>query len=146
MRLTGCLSLYAIVLFACGGGGGAQGGGSVGPVPTTAPTPIPISSPSTAPSTAPPGPILTSASVGLSFVAIGTQYAQTVTVSESGYKGAFTTTNGCANIVSVAEVNASTYSVTPTGVGTCAFSFVDSFGDTGSPIATQVTTSVVVGS
>jgi uncharacterized protein YceK len=70
------------------------------------------------------GPLGVSSSA-LSFIATG--LTQTLTVSDPGYTGAFTT-NGCSGIVTVTTATATTLNVTSAGGGTCALTVADSDG------------------
>jgi hypothetical protein len=78
----------------------------------TAPIPIPGNT----------GPLGVSSSA-LSFIATG--LTQTLTVSDPGYTGAFTT-SGCSGIVTVTTATATTLNVTSAGGGTCALTVADS--------------------
>jgi hypothetical protein len=105
-----------IVLAACGGGGG---GSSVA---------LPSTQPSAAPSNAP--------QASSNAVTFSSGTAQSVTVTESGYSGAFTESDTCnpltgqiAAIAAGASSSGSqTYAVTPVSAGTCAVTVSDSTG------------------
>lgn len=96
-------------------------------------------SPSPSPSPTPAGPIALSPS-SVSLLGLGASNAQTVTASETGYTGAFSSTGtACAGIATVA-VSGSTLTVTGVAAGSCAATITDSFNQTKS-LSITVTTS-----
>jgi len=112
--LLGSVALCALVT-ACGGGSSSS--------PNTTP-----------PTTAPTSPLVL-APTSLTFVAGGANAAQTVTVTETGYTGAFTETDTCSALATVTTQNASgpsaTYTVTPLAAGTCTITAHDTNGQKG---------------
>ena len=102
----------ALALVACGGGSSSSGGTSFGPPPTT-PSPVPTSA---------PGQTLTLSASSLSIIAAGATVP--VTVSESGYSGAFSVDAGACNGLATASPSSATgpsatISVTALAAGTC---------------------------
>ena len=97
------------------------------PAPTaTATGPTPTPTPSATPA---PGPIVLTPS-SLSFTSTGTAYNQTSTASETHYTGTFSSTaTTCGGIATIAAGGA-TFTVTPQGAGTCAFTISDTHGQT----------------
>jgi hypothetical protein len=85
----------------------------------------------TLPTTAPVAPLVL-APKSLAFSASGANAAQTVSVSETGYAGAFTETDTCSGIASVSPADGSgpsaTYTVTPLAAGTCTITIHDTNG------------------
>jgi hypothetical protein len=73
-----------------------------------------------------PGPIVATPS-SLTFAALGAAAAQTVTLSEAGYEGAFSLRTACT-IVSPVVLTESSYSITPLANGACALAFFDDNG------------------
>jgi hypothetical protein len=100
--------------------------GKVAPGVTASPTPTPspfsMSTPTPSPSPSPsasPSPVRLSPS-SLAFTSPGAP-AQTVTIAETGYAGAFTVdATGCAGIVTVVVApNTQSFTVTPVAAGSC---------------------------
>ena len=120
---------------------------SPSPMPTTTATPSPTPSPSPSPSPTPtptPGSVVL-ASATLAFLNIGSGFAQTSTVSQAAYGGAFTIgTTTCAGIAS-AVISGTTITVTPLGAGSCTYTVSGGSGQS-SPLAIGVTTATVGGS
>ncbi|MGA8839204.1 MAG: hypothetical protein WB491_01800 [Candidatus Aquilonibacter sp.] len=79
------------------------------------------------------------------FYAIGSAYAQTVTLSEVGYMGAFTAGTQCVGIVTVSPLSNTQLSIVPIAAGRCILTFSDSAGNQSVPIYVEVTTTQVVG-
>lgn len=114
------IGVFATALASCGGGGGAA---------------IPVSASPTAP------PIQASPT-SLAFEATGANFAQTITVTLTGYSGSFTANASlCANIATVAAgASSGTFVVTPTNPGTCAINFSSTNGTSiGVPITVTAT-------
>lgn len=81
----------------------------------------------------------------LNFVAVGSPYAQTFTVSESGYNGSFAITSHCDGTASVAAgTQPNSYIVTPLAVGACSIDATDA-NNTTATLNVQVTTTTVTG-
>ncbi len=101
------------------------------PAATATPTPAPTATPTPTPApTATPAPsALIASTSALIFGSTGASYAQTFTVSESGYSGPFTvqhTCNGVATVGSSSTQGPSTQiTVTPSAVGSCAITVND---------------------
>jgi hypothetical protein len=112
--LLGSVALCALVT-ACGGGSSSS--------PNTTP-----------PTTAPTSPLVL-APTSLTFVAGGANAAQTVTVTETNYTGAFTESDTCGTFATVSTQSASgpsaTYTVTPLAAGTCTITVHDANGQKG---------------
>lgn len=107
------------------------------PSPTATPSPVPTATPSPAPT--PAGPISLSPN-SVSLLGLGSSNAQTVTASETGYTGAFSSTGtACSGIATVA-VSGSTLTVTGIAAGTCSATISDPFNQTKS-LSITVTTS-----
>ena len=107
------------------------------PTPTPAPTGGPTSGPTTGPTTAPTtivGPLVLTPS-SLSFTSTGAAAAQTSTVTESGYAGAFTVSSENPAVATV-SISGSLITVTPTGPGTA---FIDVRGGLPGRITVTVT-------
>ncbi|HXM06701.1 MAG TPA: hypothetical protein VN936_04520, partial [Candidatus Acidoferrum sp.] len=51
----------------------------------------------------------------------------TFSASETGYTGAFTESDTCSGIASVAAGAAGSYTITPSGAGTCSVTITDSY-------------------
>jgi hypothetical protein len=104
---------------------------------SSAPSPTPTATPTPAPT--PAGPISLSPN-SVSLLGLGSSNAQTVTASETGYTGAFSSTGtACSGIATVA-VSGSTLTVTGIAAGTCSATITDSFNQTKS-LSITVTTS-----
>lgn len=120
MRL---IALAACALLAACGGGGGGGTGSLTP-PGQTPSPAPTVSPT-------PGP---SPQASQTSVAFQTGSAQSVSVTETGYTGAFTENDTCnplsgtiALITVQSNANGSaTYAIAPIAAGTCTVTVGDS--------------------
>jgi hypothetical protein len=136
-------------LAACGGGGGSSPQPPV-PTPTPAPTasPIPIATPFAC---AQPPPGFTYSPACSSFTNPGAA-AQSVTIAEAGYSGAFAIdpnstclTNGSGSgRASISPLSGTTFSVTPVAVGTCAFTLSDTNGHT-AQYTVQIASTTIVG-
>jgi hypothetical protein len=106
-------------------------------VPAGTPTPTPA--PSTAPTSAPQS--ITLSPTSLSFLATGSQYAQTFTATQSGNTSF--TTGGCTNVASVtANTNPAGFTVTPQNAGTCTITVTGSNNQTATLQVTVTTTTV----
>ena len=118
---------------------------SASPSPSLSPSPSPSPAPSPTPSPTPvPGPVVLAPST-LPFLNIGSGFAQTSTVSQAGYGGAFTIgTTTCAGIAN-AVISGTTITVTPVGAGSCTYTVSGGNGQS-SPLAISVTTTTVGGS
>jgi hypothetical protein len=103
------LALVIAVVFAGCGVGGSTG----------APHPAPTPTPSLSPIVATPS--------SLTFAALGAAAAQTVTLSEAGYEGAFSLRTACT-IVTPAVLTETSYSITPLANGACTLTFFDANG------------------
>ena len=134
---------FALIALLAGCGGG---GGSTLATPVTLPTTGASSTPS---ATATPPPPLAVSTQALSFSS-GT--AQNLTVTESGYSGAFTESDTCnpysgevASVVaSTSSAGSATYAVTPMGAGTCAITFTDASARTATVDVTVSTAAITV--
>jgi hypothetical protein len=84
----------------------------------------------------------------LSINGTGAGYAQSVYIQEAGYTGAFNENDTCTSIASVTPNTgagpAATFTVTPSGAGTCAAKFADTNGRTISVAITVTTTGFTV--
>ena len=82
----------------------------------------------------------------LSFDATGSTYATTFAITQTG-TGAFTETDTCSGIASVASVAwkapSATATVTPTAAGTCTITIKDAYGQS-KTVAVSVTTSGII--
>jgi hypothetical protein len=86
------------------------------------------------------GPVVLSPA-SLAFTAVGSGVAQRVTVSQSGYSGAFTIpSTTCSGIATIAPVNATTFSVTPVAAGTCDAEISGAQAKSSLPISATTTT------
>ncbi|MBV8154428.1 MAG: hypothetical protein JOY98_08405, partial [Candidatus Eremiobacteraeota bacterium] len=83
-----------------------------------------------------PGPVVVNPS-SLSFTATGAPNAQNVSVTQSGYSGAFTEIDDCAGAATVVKVNTTTYQVTPLADGSCTAVFTGGNAEV-SPLAISV--------
>jgi len=119
---------------------GAIYSSSVVAVPT--PTPSPSPSPTPTPT---PGPIVVSLK-SLDFLALGSQNAQTFTVSQANASGVFSVNaSNCTNIVSVSPASgAPPFTVTPVGAGECALAIGGDGGQTAILPISVTTSSVTV--
>jgi hypothetical protein len=116
------------------------------PVATATPTPVVTASPTPLPTATPTPAGVSLSPAALTFLAIGAGSAQTVTVSELKYSGAFTpSTTTCASIASIAPGPGSSFTVTPLGVGSCSFTISDA-GTNAATLSIGVTTTTVGGS
>jgi hypothetical protein len=90
-----------------------------------------------------PGPLTNPAS--FSFLATGQANAQTLTVSEPNYSGAFTVdSSSCAGVATVGTPQNNVYTVTPVAAGTCNAIITDP-NNGRSAVQIQVTTTGIVG-
>lgn len=134
------LALATSAVVAC------SGGGATTYVYITA---SPSSSPSASPTpTAPPSGVLSVNPTALSINGTGASYAQNVYVQETGYSGAFSESDNCTSIASVAPSSgagpAATFIVTPSGAGTCTATFADVNGNRVLVAVTVTTTGFAV--
>jgi hypothetical protein len=81
--------------------------------------PLPSPTPSLSPIVATPSSLL--------FSALGATSAQTVTLSELGYQGAFSLRTACT-IVSASVITEASYTITPLANGDCTLTFLDANG------------------
>lgn len=142
------------ILAACGGGG--SGGTSApisGPVPIplpsaqSSPTPASSAPPAVTPSPTPtPAPVQFSPTNTFNFNATGAQYAQSLTVTQSGYDGGFTPGTQCTGVVSVMTISPRQSSIVPIGPGTCMLQFANTLGEQVGAVYVQVTTTSIIGS
>jgi hypothetical protein len=91
----------------------------------------PSPSPSAVPSTSPSpgfGPIVASP-ISFAFLGTGSALAQTLTLTESNYAGAFSLKAPCAQ-TAVTQSTSTTFSIAPLANGSCALSFGDANGQT----------------
>jgi hypothetical protein len=117
----------AVTCAACGGGGGSSAPPVVvtaTPTATAAPTPVP---------TATPVPVLPQASA--TTIPFASNQPVTLTVTETGYAGAFSESDTCAPLTgAIATVHANatsgtaSYTVTPVGPGACSITVRDTAG------------------
>jgi hypothetical protein len=118
----------AVTCAACGGGGGGSSAPPVvataTPTATAAPTPVP---------TATPVPVLPQASA--TTIPFASNQPVTLTVTETGYAGAFGESDTCAPLTgTIATVHANatsgtaSYTVTPVGPGACSITVRDTAG------------------
>jgi hypothetical protein len=122
---------------------GACGGGSSAVAPTLTTTPSPS-----------PGGSVTSASPAASpsSLAFSSGTAQNVTVTESGYVGAFTESDTCSPYAGeiaavspgVRAAGSATYAVTPEAAGMCAITVTDSQGRAAAVDVTVSTAAITV--
>ena len=134
-----CAFTLVALLAACGGGS------STPLAPATAASTSPSPSPSASGGAGSPA-VSTST---LSFVSGA---AQNVTVTESGYSGAFTESDTCnpysGEIASIAagakSAGSATYAITPIGAGTCTITFADAAGHTTGVNVTVSTAAITV--
>ena len=113
--------------------------------PSASPSPSAAPSASASPTPTPvPGSVVLAPST-LPFLNTGSGFAQTSTVSQAAYGGAFTIgTTTCAGIAS-AVISGTTITVTPVGAGSCTYTVSGGNGQS-SPLAIGVTTTTVGGS
>ncbi|GAC1388630.1 MAG: hypothetical protein NVSMB31_02930 [Vulcanimicrobiaceae bacterium] len=118
------------------------------PAPTATPTPAPTATPTpVATATPTPAAIVLSPS-SLAFTALGSANAQTVTATETGYTGTFTSSS--ANCVSgsttiatlAASASGTQFTVTPVAAGTCSVDINDTSSHHTSLGITVTTTTV----
>lgn len=74
------------------------------------------------------GPVTVTPS-SLYFTATGSSYAKDVSVSQSGFSGAFDETNDCAGIATVVASTHTSYRITPVGNGACTVVFAGARGE-----------------
>jgi len=118
LAATGLSIVAAVMLSACGGGGG----GGVGTTPPV------TASPSSSPTNSPSVPQSSTSSI-----AFQSGTAQTFTIKETGYSGAFTESDTCnpltGQIASVTAVSntggAASYQVAPIAAGACTVTITD---------------------
>ncbi|MGC2243809.1 MAG: hypothetical protein WBA06_09305 [Candidatus Aquilonibacter sp.] len=92
-----------------------------------------------------PGSVMLSSS-SLAFTTIGASDAQTVTVKQSNYSGAFTASGTtCAGIATISAATAASFSVTPVAAGSCTFTITGGGGQSAA-LTIGVTTTTVGGS
>lgn len=129
--------LGAVPLSACGGGGTSS-------APLAPPTLAPSAQPS--PTPAPANPQASVASI-----AFNTNAATTFTVTESGYNGTFRESDTCnpltgeiaaVSAVASATAGSASYSVAPTGAGSCQITISDGAGQS-VPIPVTVSAAVI---
>ena len=119
-RLSAVPFVLAALVAGCGGGGGGTG------------NPPPVPKPQGSPSVAP-------AAVKITALAS----PATITVSETGYAGAFTTNaQPCAGIASIAAGSGGAYTITGLAPGSCAITVTDTFAQSVA-VPVSVTTSSV---
>jgi hypothetical protein len=78
------------------------------------------------PAPTPPGALAVKPT-SLTFIGTGAALATTFSASETGYTGAFTESDTCSGIASVAAGAAGSYTITPSGAGTCSVTITDSY-------------------
>jgi hypothetical protein len=138
--------LLFVALISCGGGGGG-GSSSTGSLPGGT---LPTNAPTIAPSQQPAETIVLAPTNVFDFYAVGGSYAQTITVSETGYAGTFTSVSAnpaasCSGILAVAALaSAGGFSLTPLAPGGCIFEFEDASRNESGPVYIEVTTSQVI--
>jgi hypothetical protein len=136
------LALCAL-LAACGGGGGSSynpSGPSGGQTPAPTPTPSPTSTPT--PAVAPQASQTT--------VTFSSGSAQNVSVTESGYTGAFHESDTCnplsgaiAGVAATSNGNGTaTYAITPLSAGVCNVTISDASGH-GTTISVSVASAAI---
>ena len=85
-------------------------------------------------------------SSSLAFTATGASNAQTVTVTQSNYSGAFVAHGtSCIGIATISAATAASFSVTPVAAGSCSFAITGGGGQNAS-LTVDVTTTTVGGS
>jgi hypothetical protein len=111
--------------------------------PTAAPTPVPTAVPTATPSpTPPPNPV---SNPSLSFLAAGAANAQKLTISESGYTGAYTATTSGGDPTTVAtSVSGNVITVTPQHQGGTTVIVTGGFGTTVSISAGVTITNITI--
>jgi hypothetical protein len=86
------------------------------------------------------------APASLSFDGIGSANAQSVTVSQAQYGGAFVASSTtCSDIATISSYSGRTFGITPVGAGTCSFVFTGE-GGASATLDIGVTTTAVSGS
>jgi hypothetical protein len=112
--------------------------------PTASPSPSP--SPTQSPTPAPTPGVVVISSTSLSFTNVGATYAQTVTMSQTHYSGAFqVTTANCSGIATVGSLTDASFTVTPVAAGSCTFTVTGTAGQSAT-LTIGVTTTSVTGS
>lgn len=92
-----------------------------------------------------PGAMKLSSSA-LAFTATGAANAQTVTATQVDYSGAFTASGtSCSGIATISPASGTSFTVTPVGAGTCAFTIAGASGASAT-LSIGVTTTTVGGS
>src|ERR1700730_9315760 len=115
------------------------------PTPTATPvgaTPTPTPTPTATP-TPGPAPVVVPAPTSLAFTGLGAPSAGSVSVTEAGYAGAFSETDSCAGIATVATASP-TFTVTPVAVGTCSIKISDTAQHSVAVPVTVTTSGLVV--
>ncbi len=143
--LRGCLwaapVACAILLGSC------TGASQVVALPQGSPSPA-APSPSPSPT---PGPVVLTPST-LTFIATGSSAAQSVTVAQTNFSGAFSAStaaagapNSCSGIATVAASSATAFLVTPVAAGTCSET-ISGGGGVSATLSISVATTSVGGS
>jgi hypothetical protein len=78
------------------------------------------------PAATPPGALVVKPA-SLTFIGTGAALATTFSASETGYTGAFTESDTCGGIAGVVAGAAGSYTITPSGAGSCNVTIADSF-------------------
>jgi hypothetical protein len=94
---------------------------------TPAPSPPVSPSPSPAPSSTPALSPIVASPISFAFLGVGASLAQTLTLSETNYAGAFSLKAGCAQ-AAVNQITNTTFSIAPASFGSCTLSFGDTNG------------------
>ncbi len=85
-------------------------------------------------------------SSSLAFTAAGTSNAQTVTVTQANYSGAFTASGTtCTGIATISAATAASFSIVPVAAGSCTFTITGGGGQNAT-LTIGVTTTTVGGS
>jgi len=90
--------------------------------------------------------VVTLSSSSLAFTATGASDAQSVTVTQVNYSGAFTpSTTNCTGIATISPASGTSFSVTPVAAGSCTFTIAGGGGQRAT-LTVGVTTTTVGGS
>ena len=89
---------------------------------------------------------MTLSATSLSFTEAGASDAQTVTVTQVNYSGAFTpATTTCSGIATISPTSGTSFTVTPVAAGSCTFTIAGGGGQSAT-LSVGVTTTTVGGS
>jgi hypothetical protein len=116
----------------------------VGATPTPTPTATPVGATPTPTPTATPAPApVVPNPTSLALTGLGASFAGSVSVTESGYGGAFSENDSCAGIATVATASP-TFTVTPVAAGNCSITILDSVQHSVAVPVTVTTSGLVV--